>query len=38
MKSSLDLVNRKSLDLQISVVVGYFKNISAFSVNAIHFH
>ena len=37
MKSSLDLVNRKSLDLQISSVVGYFKNISAFPVNAIYF-
>ena len=38
MKSSLDLVNRKSLDLQISSVVGYFKNISAFPVNTIYFH
>ena len=38
MKSSLDLVNRKPLDLQISSVVGYFKNISVFPVNAIYFY
>lgn len=35
MKSSFDRVYRKSLPLQISFVVGYFKNISAFS---IYFH
>ena len=38
MKSCLDGINRKSLDLQISFVVGHFKNISAFSVDAIYFH